>query len=95
MLENNIIIEGQTFLDIVIQSRGSIEAMFDVAVDNGVSITEVLFPGQKIKTTLAPFNRNIYNYYKAHGIYPATKVDANLRLQLLFENGLFENGLFR
>lgn len=41
-------IAGQTLLDVAIKNSGSAFALFDYAVENGLSLNEELVPGQKL-----------------------------------------------
>jgi len=59
------VIPFQSFFDIAIQEDGSVSAAFDWAVANGISITDELFPAQKL---IAPNSEYRYievaNYFK-------------------------------
>ncbi len=45
--------EGQSLLDICLQTLGSTEALFDLATANGLAITDQLTPGQVLKVPAA------------------------------------------
>jgi hypothetical protein len=64
------VLSGQSIFDLAIQSAGSAEAAFEMALLNGVSITDDL-AGMEL-TEPAPMNRLAVNYYKQNGILPAT-----------------------
>lgn len=42
------VMAGQNLLDVVVQETGSMEKAMDVALDNGLNITDDLTPGQEI-----------------------------------------------
>lgn len=66
-------LEGQTLIDIAIQTCGSADAVFDLAVANGMSISDDLMPGTKL-IPVAAIVPKIVSYYKQKGITPATGV---------------------
>jgi hypothetical protein len=70
------ILEGQSLPDIAIQESGSIEAVFDLAVKNGISITDKLQAGLNINN-VNPLNQGIVAYYRAKNIRPATWMAQN------------------
>ena len=64
-------LSGQTLFDIAIQSCGSAEAAFELAVLNGMSVTDDLVPGQEL---IMPdvVNNSISSYYDNKSLTPAT-----------------------
>jgi hypothetical protein len=59
-----IVIENQSLLDIAIQEDGSVLAAFDWAFANGLSITDDLFPGQKLIAPVSAYrNADVANYF--------------------------------
>ena len=46
---NVIVTEGQSIIDIAIQEYGTALASFDLAVVNGLNLTDDLRPGQKLE----------------------------------------------
>lgn len=82
----------QNIQDLTIQTAGSLENIFEMAMLNGISVTETPTPGEKYKAVETNINSDIVNYYVAKKIIPATGL--KWIPQQLFENGLFENGLF-
>lgn len=66
------ILPNQTLLDIAIQECGTAEAVAEIALANGLSVTEDLEPGMELKIPLVKKNDEILNYYKQNGIKPAT-----------------------
>ena len=62
----------QSLLDIALQETGTIEAAFDIAVANGLSITDYV-PGQMLVIPdTAKVDDKILAYYKDNEISPAT-----------------------
>lgn len=72
---------NQSLFDIAIQKCGSIEAAYDIAILNGLSITDELTAGQVLNLPTV-VNSNIADYYESKGIAPATAVTA---ADLIFE----------
>lgn len=63
---------GQTLADMAIQTKGSIEALVDLASENNTSITEVLSPNQLIIIPDARYNVAIETHVKSRGVSPST-----------------------
>jgi hypothetical protein len=75
--------KGQSLFDIAIQGCGSAEAAFDLAVLNGVSLTDELSAGLDLK--LPPeLNKNIVTFYTIKNIVPCTGTD--YKLKSIFDN---------
>lgn len=62
--------QGQWLGDVAIQHAGSIEGLFDIAVENDASPTESLLSGTEL-TIGETVNKRIVNYYERNGITPA------------------------
>lgn len=73
---------NQSLFDISVQECGSIEAVFDISKQNGLSITDVLIPGTSIKLP-ETINKPVHEYYKTHGLNPST--DATTISELINE----------
>jgi hypothetical protein len=69
------VLNGQSLFDIAIQAAGSVEAAFDIALANGVSITDELQPGT-ILVIPAVVNKRVADYYRSNSIKPATTLGA-------------------
>lgn len=68
-----IIQENQSLFDIAVQEDGSVLAVFEWAVANGFSITDVLVPGQKLIAPKSSFrNGDVANYFKGRNQQVAT-----------------------
>jgi hypothetical protein len=58
------VIENQSLIDIAIQQDGSALCAFDWAAANGLSITDVLTPGQQLIEPLSDYrNVDVANYF--------------------------------
>lgn len=70
------ILYSQSIIDIAIQEYGTAQASFQLAMANGLSITDKLTAGQKLVALVKPnyLNTDIQKYYKNKGIQPATAV---------------------
>lgn len=65
------VLEGQTIFDVAIQECGSAEAGYDLAMLNGISVTDDLTAGQELLVPEAT-NKQIKAYYSQKNIKPAT-----------------------
>lgn len=64
---------GQTFLDVAIQETGSLEAAFEMALLNDVSITDDLLITDQLEAP-EPMDLEIVSYYVRNDIKPATEI---------------------
>lgn len=62
----------QTLMDIAIQEKGTVLAVFEMAVLNGLSITDDLVPGNLIDYDVSIEDIEIKAFFKRNNIYPAT-----------------------
>ena len=68
-----IVLHNQSILDIAIQHTGSVFNAFKIAVANGLAVSDVLGPGNKLMIPEdVENNGDILNYYTAKKIQPAT-----------------------
>jgi hypothetical protein len=65
------VLAGQSLIDIAIQELGSAEGAYNLAVLNGMSITDDLVPGQELVMPDV-VNKNISTYYANKSLTPAT-----------------------
>ncbi len=66
-------LNNQSLFDISIRHFGTVSAVFEIAVLNGLGITDTLEPGQKIEIPNKDFgNQEIVNYFLTNNIQPAT-----------------------
>ncbi|WP_010664942.1 hypothetical protein [Marinilabilia salmonicolor] len=65
------IVEGQSLFDIAIQKLGSAEAALELAVLNGLSLTDELTTGETLQLP-GVVNKAVAGYFKGKNIIPAT-----------------------
>jgi len=73
LVQNNTLkaLSGQSIFDLAVQSSGSVEAAFDLALMNSIGLTDDIVPGINL-TVASVVNKQIADYYKNKGIKPAT-----------------------
>ena len=69
--------DRQSLLDMAVQTAGSMEAAFDLAAANGVSLTDTLADGQVLDTVAAE-NADTVRRYSVQGIQPATALSEEI-----------------
>ena len=62
-------LQGQTVIDMAIQACGSLEAAYDLAVANGVSITDTVSGNM---TSVDVVKQTIADYYSNKGLHPSS-----------------------
>jgi 2',3'-cyclic-nucleotide 2'-phosphodiesterase (5'-nucleotidase family) len=67
------VLNGQSLFDIAIQAAGNVEAVFDIALANGLGITDDL-PAGTLLVIPAVANRQVADYYRTNNILPATGI---------------------
>lgn len=71
-MQNTVIVKNnQSVLDLGIQIAGALDAVFDLAIENDVSITDVLMVLSEF-APIKPQNREVVEYYINNNISPAT-----------------------
>lgn len=65
------VLQGQSLLDIAVQSCGTAEADFLIASLNGLAVTDELKAGQVLEVPQA-INKRVADYYDNRNIKPAT-----------------------
>ncbi|AUS06488.1 hypothetical protein [Pseudotamlana carrageenivorans] len=75
-----IVLHNQSLLDLCIQGYGNLVPLMDLAIANGISITDILTPGTVlVLPESVNQNTDIQKYYKDKQLTPATSVsDATL-----------------
>lgn len=73
LVQNNTLkaLSGQSLFDLALQSSGSVEAAFELALLNSIGITDDIVPGINLSVA-SVVNKQIAAYYKNKGIKPAT-----------------------
>lgn len=68
-----IVIDRQNLLDLALQEYGNVQAVFDLAMANGLDITDELTPGQEITLPESQYtDKDVLNFYKTRDIRPVT-----------------------
>jgi hypothetical protein len=68
-------LNGQSLIDVALQCGGTVEAVFEIARLNNLSITADLASGQQVEVPDVPVNVAVVNYYSRNSISPATAID--------------------
>lgn len=67
------ILHNQSLLDIAIQHTGNVSNAFLIAKENSLAVSDLLIPGYDLEVSNgASFNRDIFQFYDAKKIQPAT-----------------------
>lgn len=76
-MKDVILLPEQSLFDIAIQEYGSLDKVFDLAEENGVSITDECEAGTILKCN-TDNKSNIVNYLDVKGIKPVTGVSGSI-----------------
>ncbi len=72
------ILSRQSLLDIALQEGGSVEAALELAIRNGLSVSDELIPGEGIEVAVGDIKqKRVVEYYNVHGIRPATAITSD------------------
>lgn len=71
-----IVTTNQSLLDIAIQECGTIDALLELALLNGLSITDVLEVGTKLQTGTNIKNIDLLSFFDTNGLWVATALTA-------------------
>lgn len=71
-MRSAIVKDYQSLLDIAVQEMGSVDAAFELARLNDISITDNLVSGQVIVLPDAPADEYIVNEFETKKLFPAT-----------------------
>lgn len=73
------VLHNQTLLDIAIQHTGIVKNSFDIAVYNGIAVSEPLIYGMSLTIPDdLEFDIDTVNFYQANNLQPATEIDNNM-----------------
>ncbi len=64
----------QTWLDIALILTGDADMAYEIAKENGLSVSDMPVVGQEIKYSGGVVNRQVFDYYSKRGIKPATVI---------------------
>ena len=68
-MNNKTILNGQSLFDIALESNGSTLSAFEIALKNGISVTEILETGNSLLTHVSKYeNRSVLNYFASRNI---------------------------
>lgn len=74
-----VVLAGQTLTDVALQVYGSAEGVFALATENGLEVTDTLYPGQVLEYQPDKvINTGVAQYYTTRGVCPATAFNDNL-----------------
>lgn len=76
--------ERQTLLDIALQTSGSVEAVMELAKQNGLSITDELSDGQVLEAVEVK-DVAVVSRYEINCIFPATEASDEERSAMAYE----------
>jgi hypothetical protein len=79
-----VVLEEQTLFDIAVQECGSIEAAFELAVNNGLFVTDTVNAGGEI-TGAAKVKDAVADYFAVNRLRPATRIN-DFELDRVFGN---------
>ncbi len=81
-----IVRQGQNLLDLALQATGDADTALDIALANGLCLSDDLTVGQTIEVSdTLTGNENIRQLYAAHAIHPATGITATNSADAPFE----------
>ncbi|MRG45493.1 hypothetical protein GFS24_10225 [Chitinophaga sp. SYP-B3965] len=72
----------QNLLDIALQESGSILSVFELAIQNNISITATVTPGISLLCNNLSGAKEILRYYKENNLFPATGNAVDLPVDL-------------
>lgn len=70
--------EGQTLLDIALQHTGDASKALDIALANGISLSDNLEPGATLTLPDTQGNKAMTQYYTVNNIMPATSLETEI-----------------
>lgn len=68
------VLNNQSLADLAIQECGTLEAVLELAIANGISVSDTLRPGQVLSIPEVDGNDDAARYYKANALKPASAV---------------------
>ncbi len=74
MINQATITERQSLLDIALQHSGSMEAAFEIALLNELSLTDDLAAGTQVVLPENDGNKEVENYYAVNDLRPASAI---------------------
>ena len=77
-MKDAITYEGQTLLDIALQHTGDASKALDIALANGISLSDDLEPGATLTLPDTQGNKAMTQYYTVNKIMPATSLETEI-----------------
>ena len=77
-MKDAITYEGQSLLDIALQHTGSAETALDIALANGISLSDNLETGATLTLPDTQGNKPMAQYYTVNKIMPATSLETEI-----------------
>lgn len=85
-----VVRDGQTLADVAIQEYGALEAVVQLAFDNGMSVSDVPQTGTALRLHEKTYSRVMRDYCGARGVQPAT-LRGNSTIQERIFNEIFND----
>lgn len=83
-----MILHGQSIFDVSLQNCGTIEGVFELAVQNNLSITDNLVTGLILQINGVLTDDDILDYYKVKNIQPATGLTHEISEEIIDCEGI-------
>jgi hypothetical protein len=81
-----VVISRQSIFDIAIQECGSVNAIFDIARLNNISVTDTLAPGTELQIPTEKSKPDIVRYFSGKGAKLATSIERSTGNDYLLPN---------
>lgn len=82
------VLARQSLFDIALHQGGSIEAIFELAGLNDLSITDNLEAGSDIVLSETVLSKRVKEYYSTNNIFPATSITENESAETISQEGI-------
>ena len=79
-----VVRDGQTLADVSIQEYGALEAVVQLAFDNGMSVSDVPQTGTVLRLHEKTYSRVMRDYCRTRGVQPATLRGNNATRERIF-----------
>lgn len=79
-----VVRDGQTLADVAIQEYGALEAVVQLAADNGLSVSDVPQTGTVLRLHEKTYSRIMRDFCRARGVQPATLRGSNATRERIF-----------
>lgn len=79
--------DRQSLFDIAVQECGSVESIFGLCLQNNLSVTDDLLPGQELVIP-GMYDGDIAGYFKNRNIRPATSINEDQASETIAQEGI-------